>query len=81
LRINFDFQQMRAIRNCSNRCRIHEAETEATAFVVSNAIGLETDSASSDYIQLWNGDTHLRTESLARVRQAASLMLTALNDA
>jgi antirestriction protein ArdC len=60
--------------------RIRETEAEATAFVVCHAIGLETGSAAADYIQLWNGDTHLLTESLCHVRQAASQMLTALTD-
>jgi hypothetical protein len=36
--------------------RIRETEAEATAFVVATAIGLEAGSASSDYIQLWNGN-------------------------
>jgi antirestriction protein ArdC len=58
--------------------RIRETEAEATAFVVCHAIGLETGSAASDYIQLWNGDAKLLTESLGYVRHAASQMLTAL---
>jgi antirestriction protein ArdC len=61
--------------------RIRETEAEATAFVVCHAIGLETGSAASDYIQLWNGDAKLLTESLGHVRQAASQMLTAFTDA
>jgi len=60
--------------------RIRETEAEATAFVVCHAIGLETGSAASDYIQLWNGDAQLLTESLAYIRQAASQMLAALID-
>jgi hypothetical protein len=52
--------------------------TVATAFVVCHAIGLETGSAASDYIHLWNGDAQLLTESLACIRQAASQMLAAL---
>jgi antirestriction protein ArdC len=61
--------------------RIRETEAEAAAFVVCQAIGLETGSAACDYIQLWNGDAQLLTESLGHVRQAASQMLTALTDA
>jgi hypothetical protein len=60
--------------------RIRETEAEATAFVVCHAIGLDTGSAACDYIQLWNGDAQLLTESLGHVRQAASQMLTALTD-
>ena len=36
--------------------------------------------AATDYIQLWNGDAQLLTESLGHVRQAASQMLTTLTD-
>jgi antirestriction protein ArdC len=61
--------------------RIRETEAEATAFVVCHAIGLETGSAACDYIQLWNGDAQLLTESLGHVRQAVSQMLNALTDA
>jgi len=60
--------------------RTRETEAEATAFVVCHAIGLETGSAATDYIQLWNGDAHLLTDSLGHVRQAAAQMLTALTD-
>lgn len=60
--------------------RVRETEAEATAFVVCNAVSLETGSAACDYIQLWNGDATLLTESLAYVRQAAAQMLNALTD-
>ena len=68
-------------RRGSTSRRIRETEAEATAFVVCHAIGLETGSAACDYIQLWNGDAQLLTESLGHVRHAASQMLTALTDA
>jgi antirestriction protein ArdC len=70
----------RGDRRIATSRRIRETEAEATAFVVCHGIGLETGSAASDYIQLWNGDTQLLTESLAYIRQAASQMLTALGD-
>jgi antirestriction protein ArdC len=60
--------------------RIRETEAEATAFVVCHAVGLETGSAACDYIQLWNGDAQLLTESLAHIRHAASQILAALTD-
>lgn len=53
---------------------------EATAFVVCHAVGLQTGSAAADYIQLWNGDIQVLTESLAYIRQAASQMLESLAD-
>ena len=71
----------RGDRRGSTSRRIRETEAEAAAFVVCHAIGLETGSAACDYIQLWNGDAQLLSESLAHVRQAASQMLTALSDA
>ncbi len=71
----------RGDRRGSTSRQIRETEAEATAFVVSHAIGLQTGSAASDYIQLWKGDAQLLTESLGYVRQAASQMLTALTDA
>ncbi len=39
-----------------NRETEAEAEAEAVAFVVWQAIGLETGTSSSDYIQLHSGD-------------------------
>jgi len=66
-------------RTATSKC-IRETEAEATAFVVTSAIGLDTGSASSDYIQIWNGDAAVLTESLSFIRQAASLLLEALTD-
>jgi antirestriction protein ArdC len=70
----------RGDRRATTSRQIRETEAEATAFVVCYAIGLETGSAASDYIQLWNGDAKLLAESLGYVRQAASQILTALTD-
>jgi antirestriction protein ArdC len=58
--------------------RIRETEAEAVAFVVCNAIGLETGSCSADYIGLYAGDAKLLTESLQYVQQTANLILTAI---
>jgi antirestriction protein ArdC len=71
----------RGDRRASTSKRIRETEAEATAFVVCEAIGLQTGSAASDYIQLWNGDVQILTESLGHIRHAASQMLGALTDA
>src|SRR5260370_14228728 len=62
----------RGDRRGSTSRRIRETEAEAAAFVVSNAIGLQTGSAACDYIQLWDGDAQLLTERLRHVRQAPS---------
>ena len=71
----------RGDRRADTTKRVRETEAEATAFVVCQAVGLETGSAASDYIQLWNGDLQVLTESLGYIRQAASQMLEALTDA
>jgi antirestriction protein ArdC len=70
----------RGVRRESTTKRARETEAEATAFVVCNAVGLETGSAAADYIQLWNGDAALLTESLMYIRRAASQMLLTLSE-
>jgi len=55
--------------------RVRETEAEAVAFVVCQAIGLETGTAFSDYIALWNGDANLLRESLEAVQQTAAVIL------
>lgn len=57
---------------------IKETEAEAVAFIVSSAIGLECSTASSDYIQLYNGTTETLEVSLDSIRKAASEIITAL---
>lgn len=71
----------RGDRRANTSKRIRETEAEATAFVVCEAISLQTGSAAADYIQLWNGNVQTLTESLCYIRQAASQMLEALTDA
>jgi antirestriction protein ArdC len=51
---------------------VRETEAEAVAFVVSSAIGLDTNTSSSDYIQLHAGDKSTLSDSLAAVQQTAS---------
>ena len=55
--------------------QVRETEAEAVAFVVCQAIGLETGSAAADYIQLWHGDANLLRESLEAVQQTAAVIL------
>jgi len=55
--------------------QVRETEAEAIAFVVCQAIGLETGSAAADYIQLWHGDASLLRESLEAVQQTAAMIL------
>jgi antirestriction protein ArdC len=55
--------------------QVRETEAEAVAFVVCQAIGLDTGTASADYIQLWHGDADLLRESLEAVQQTAAVIL------
>jgi hypothetical protein len=57
---------------------VRETEAEAVAFVVCSAIGLDTNTASADYMQLHGGDEATLAESLARIQQAASVILQAI---
>ena len=55
--------------------QVRETEAEAVAFVVCQAVGLETGSSSADYIALWHGDASLLRESLEAVQQTAAVIL------
>ena len=59
-------------------CKSRELEAEAVAFIVSSAIGLECSTASSDYIQLYNGTVETLEASLDGIRKTASEIITAL---
>ena len=60
--------------------KVRETEAEAVAFVVCHGIGLDTNSASSDYIQLYNGDKETLIKSLERIQKTASEILEAVVD-
>ena len=57
---------------------VRETEAEAVAFVVCQSLGLETGTASTDYIQLWNGSAKLLQESLEVVQRTAAVILGAI---
>jgi len=57
---------------------VRETEAEAVAFVVCSAIGLDTNTANADYVQLHGGDKATLAESLARIQQTASVILQAI---
>ena len=57
---------------------VKETEAESVAFVVARAIGLETGTASADYIQLYRGDAKLLQESLEVVQRTAAVILGAI---
>ncbi len=58
---------------------VRETEAEAVAFVVCHALGLETGTGSSDYIQLYHGDANLLKESLEVVQRTSTVILGAIN--
>ena len=57
---------------------VKETEAEAIAFVVGKAVGLQTGSASADYIQLYHGNASLLAESLEVIQQTSAVILAAL---
>jgi len=69
----------KAERRTATTKTVRETEAEAVAFVVGNAVGLVTGSASADYIQLYHGNASLLAESLEIVQQTASVILASLD--
>lgn len=68
----------RDVRPSSDVLRTVELEAEAVAYVVCHAVGLDTSTASSDYIQLYRGDRRALEASLAAIRKTSSDILSAL---
>ncbi len=60
---------------------VRETEAEAVAFVVSEAIGLDTNSASSDYILTYHGDKAVLAESLSAIQATAARIIRAITGA
>ena len=58
--------------NMPKEKKVRETEAEAVAFVVCHGTGLDTNSASSDYIQLYNGDKKTLLQSLERIQSTAA---------
>src|SRR4051812_2696277 len=65
-------------RRAETTIKVRETEAEAVAFVVCHAIGLETGTAASDYIQLWQGDKATLSESLQFIQSTAVQILTGI---
>ena len=57
---------------------VRETEAEAIAFVIGKAVGLETGTASADYINLYHGNASLLIESLEVIQQTSGVILAAL---
>ena len=54
---------------------VRETEAEAVAFVVCQAIGLDTNTASSDYLSLYQGDKEVLAKSLGRIQRTAARII------
>jgi hypothetical protein len=59
---------------------VRETEAEAVAFVVYQAIGLESGTAASDYIKLYDGKSETLAGSLDRIQRVATEIISALHD-
>ena len=59
----------------NNDKTLEETEAEAVAFIVSQAIGLDSRSASADYIALYRGDKETLMQSLEQIQQTASQII------
>ena len=57
---------------------VKETEAEAIAFIVGKAVGLETGTASADYIHLYHGNASLLIESLEVIQKTSAVILAAL---
>jgi hypothetical protein len=57
---------------------VRETEAEAISYIVSKAVGLETGTASADYIQLYHGNASMLAESLQVIQKASAVILAAL---
>jgi hypothetical protein len=68
----------KADRRAATTKVVRETEAEAIAFEVSKAIGLETGTASADYIQLYHGNASFLAESLEVIQKTSAVILAAL---
>ena len=57
---------------------VRETEAEAVAFVVCHSIGLDTNTAASDYIHLYQGDQATLAESLEVIQKTSAEILRAI---
>jgi hypothetical protein len=68
----------KAERRTFTTATVRETEAEAVAFIVGQAIGLEMGNASSDYIQMYNGNANLLAESLEVIQRTSTVILAAI---
>lgn len=58
---------------------VRETEAEAVAFVVGLSIGLDTGTASADYIRLYQGDAETLAGSMDRIQKTAAVIIEAVS--
>lgn len=68
----------RTSRRTETTKTVRELEAESIAFVVAQAIGLNTGHSSANYIRLYNGDAALLAERLEVIQQTSAAILSAL---
>ena|GEM_PF-2810686 len=68
----------RGERRQETTVRSRELEAESVAFVVCNAIGLDAQECSTDYLQLYRGNKQMLLESLQFIRQVSKDILSVL---
>ena len=55
-----------------------ETEAEAVAYIVGQAIGVDSLGQTADYVQLWKGDLELFHKCLGRIQKCAKTIIEAL---
>lgn len=60
---------------------VKETEAEAVAYVVGQAVGLDSLGQAADYVQLWNGDAEVFKASLKRIQKCAKAIVEGLQKA
>jgi len=55
---------------------VRELEAEAVAFAVCHGVGIDATSSSTEYIQLYDGDSEALTKSLERIHKTATELLS-----
>jgi hypothetical protein len=68
----------RGDRRAQTTRTVRETEAEAVAFVACEAVGLDSSTASADYIHLYSGDKAILAESLYFIQFTAQAILTAI---
>jgi hypothetical protein len=57
---------------------VRETEAEAVAYVICQAIGLDTNTAVADYVTLYQGDARTLAASLDRIQKTATEIIMAI---